>query len=291
MNIEHLVLSGGGASGFSFYGICRETLEQEYWKYENLKTISCCSVGSIVGTILALKTSWSVKDYWMIEESKMSIFSFSMSSFFNLPFRTGIFDSSSIRNIFSHLFTRLNIPMNITLFQFYVMTNIEVIFTSTDLHQFKPVYISYISHPEWMLMDAIYSSINVPLFFTIYEKNNISYTDGGLTCVYPIQTLLDRKIDPDTILCIGRKSLYLEKNIISSKWYFPSSISFFFHTIIERCVMLSGYTPLKNLIIVHTTFFEYTDLFSIAFFRSTRLRLYTKGRDMAKKYLNGKKLP
>ena len=52
--IKHLVLSGGGVSGFTFYGILRETHRIGLWKLENIETMYGTSIGAVLSVMLAL---------------------------------------------------------------------------------------------------------------------------------------------------------------------------------------------------------------------------------------------
>ena len=45
--IKHIVCSGGGATGFAFYGIIRETHKKGLWNFDDIETIYGTSVGSI----------------------------------------------------------------------------------------------------------------------------------------------------------------------------------------------------------------------------------------------------
>ena len=49
--IRHIVCSGGGVTGFSFYGILKECYARGIWKVENIKTIYGTSVGSIFAVL------------------------------------------------------------------------------------------------------------------------------------------------------------------------------------------------------------------------------------------------
>ena len=54
--IKHLVLSGGGVVGFSFYGLLRETNKKGLWDISNIETIYGTSVGSIISIFYYKKT-------------------------------------------------------------------------------------------------------------------------------------------------------------------------------------------------------------------------------------------
>ena len=60
--IKHIVMAGGGAMGFAFYGALRESHQKGIWKQENIETIYATSIGTIMGTICLLYTSPSPRD-------------------------------------------------------------------------------------------------------------------------------------------------------------------------------------------------------------------------------------
>ena len=52
--IKHLVISGGGAAGFSYYGVLKQTQLRGLWHSENIKTIYATSAGTFLAVILSL---------------------------------------------------------------------------------------------------------------------------------------------------------------------------------------------------------------------------------------------
>ena len=50
--IKHIVLSGGGVSGFSEYGVLRESHNSGFWNINNIKSIYGTSSGSIVSIFI-----------------------------------------------------------------------------------------------------------------------------------------------------------------------------------------------------------------------------------------------
>ena len=52
--IRHIVISGGGAAGFSYYGVLKQTQNRGLWYPENINTIYATSAGTFLAVILAL---------------------------------------------------------------------------------------------------------------------------------------------------------------------------------------------------------------------------------------------
>ena len=54
-DIKQIVISGGGHSFFTFYGIIKEANLQKYWNHENIEYIYATSAGSLLAFIICLK--------------------------------------------------------------------------------------------------------------------------------------------------------------------------------------------------------------------------------------------
>jgi len=96
--------------------------------------------------------------------------------------------------------------LNITLKEFYEFSKIDLHIFTFDLHKFKTVELSYITHPELGLLQAITMSSSLPGIFmpTIIDK--CCYIDGGVMCNYPLNECLRDHTNKDEIL--GIKSSY-----------------------------------------------------------------------------------
>ena len=54
MTIKHLVLSGGGPTGFLTYGAARFLSQERFWQYDDIETIYGTSIGGFMGVVLSL---------------------------------------------------------------------------------------------------------------------------------------------------------------------------------------------------------------------------------------------
>ena len=58
--IKHLVISGGFYNGIKMYGALHELSKREFYNIENIESIYCTSIGSLIGTLLSLKIDTSI---------------------------------------------------------------------------------------------------------------------------------------------------------------------------------------------------------------------------------------
>jgi NTE family protein len=219
--IKHLVISGGGAAGFSYYGILKQTQIKGLWNTENIKSIYATSAGTMIAVIIALGYDWNTIDDYVIKRPWHKVFKFELSMAFKSILNQGIFDINVLQEIFKPLFKGKDIPIDISLLDFYERTNKEIHFFTTDFHTFNEVDISYKTHPEWKVIDAIYASSALPVvFIPLYVSTDI-YIDGGIKMNYPLNKCLQDGNIPEEILGINRvdvnpltdKQLYRTDNL------------------------------------------------------------------------------
>ena len=203
--IKHIVCSGGGLAGFAFYGAIKESHKQGLWQLENIQTIYATSVGTIVAVMLALKYDWDTLDDYLIKRPWQNVFTFNLYSILETINNRGMFGIEIIQDIFLPLFNGKDIRMDITLLELYKLTNIEIHMCTTDINSFQLIDISHKTHPDWNVIEAIYSSCAVPVLFTPLFKNNECYCDGGLLANYPLEQSIINGANPNEILGIRYK--------------------------------------------------------------------------------------
>ena len=198
--IRHIVCSGGGVTGFSFYGILKECYSRGIWKFENIETIYGTSVGSIFAVILALNYDWKTMDDYLIKRPWHNVFKFDLFSILDSIDRRGIFGIKTIEDTFSSLLLGKDIPINVTMKEFYDITKIEIHIFTTEIMNFELVDISYKTHPDWRVIDAVYSSCSIPIIFSPLIKENKCYCDGGLLLNYPVDKCIENGANPSEVI-------------------------------------------------------------------------------------------
>ena len=225
--IKHIVLAGGGAMGFAFYGALRESCYKEIWKQEDIETIYGTSIGTILSVFLSLGYDWNVLDDFIIKRPWQNVFKFQLPMALNVITKQGIFDRSTINDIFLPLFKGKDIPIDINLLDFYHLTKREIHFITTELNQMETEDISYKTHPEWKVLDAVYASCCLPFLFSpFYYETPVSdskggdrestsgvsglmtrkqaFIDGGMLMNFPLNLCLSAGHDPREVLAIRR---------------------------------------------------------------------------------------
>ena len=210
--IKHIVISGGGAAGFSYYGVLKQTQLRGLWYPENINTIYATSAGTFLAVILALGYDWNTIDDYLIKRPWHQVYKFELSMAIKTILNQGIFDHQTIYETFKPLFKGKDISIDINLLDFYKHTNKELHFFTTDFHTFRTVDISYKTHPEWKVLDAIYASSSLPILFIPFYKmegdivTNI-FIDGGVKMNFPLNICIDDGNEPNEILGINRIDL------------------------------------------------------------------------------------
>ena len=287
--IKHLVLSGGGVTGFTFYGILRETHRDGLWKLENIETMYGTSIGAALAVILALGYEWDILDTYLIKRPWQNIFKIDLYSLLNVFDKKGIFDIKIFEEMMGPLFAGMEIPLDITMREFYEKTGKEIHMFSTELNSMRPVDISYKTHPDWKVVQGIYCSSTLPIVFEPYmeteESTNIKkcYVDGGFFINYPLENCIqDTGAQLDEILAVNKLQNTSDISIGTESTFFDY-ILIAFNRLFE--IVLNQYQGLETVKIPH----EYTivdgaitlqSIIDTAMSMDERIRLIQMGVDI-----------
>jgi predicted acylesterase/phospholipase RssA len=294
--VKHLVLSGGGVSGFTFYGILRETHRDGLWKLENIETMYGTSIGAALAVILALGYEWDILDTYLIKRPWQNIFKIDLYSLLNVFDKKGIFDIKIFEEMMGPLFAGMEIPLDITMREFYEKTGKEIHMFSTELNSMRPVDISYKTHPDWKVVQGIYCSSTLPIVFEPYMETEEStgikkcYVDGGFFINYPLENCIqDTGAQLDEILAVNKLQNTSDIPIGTESTFFDY-ILIAFNRLFE--IVLNQYQGLETVKIPH----EYTivdgaitlqSIIDTALSMDERIRLIQMGVDI----MRGTKVP
>ena len=183
---KHIVMSGGGAAGYSFLGAIQETFNQKRWDYSSLKTIYATSVGVIGAFSMAFKIEdFNDVVHYFIHRPWEKIFHMN-GNLFQYFYNRGILGKDVIEEMFVPLLKYKKFDKNITLLELYNYSGIEVHCFTTELNSFSVVDISHKTHPNYKMIDTIYCSLCLPILFQPFFHDNKVYIDGGCLCNYPL---------------------------------------------------------------------------------------------------------
>jgi predicted acylesterase/phospholipase RssA len=218
--IKHIVISGGGTTGFSFYGILRESNKKQLWNIKDIESIYGTSVGTILAVVLCLNFEWDILDKYFIERPWQKIFNFDIYSILRVFEKRGIFSISLFEEMLQPLFLAADIPMNVTLQKFYDITKIELHIFVTEINRFETIDVSYKTHPEWQLIQTIYASSTIPIIFEPWSFENKMYIDGGILMNYPVSHCILNGADPDEIFGLNKIHNSIRENIKEESSFF-----------------------------------------------------------------------
>ena len=241
--IHHLVISGGGQTGFAFYGILRESNLQSYWNIENIKSIYSTSVGTIISVILCLKYDWETLDNYLINRPWNTIFKLDIYSIIQSFEKRGIFTVDNISQILIPLFAGKDISYDITLADFYVLNGIDLHFFATEVNRFNTVDISHKTHPDWRVIDAAYCSSTLPIIFAPHIQDDKCFVDGGVMCAYPLKYALDDGVVPEEIFAL-KKYNSLNLSVAVTK---QSSLFDYLMIILRQAIQVLNRSDIKTV--------------------------------------------
>lgn len=197
-NFKHIVLSGGGAYGLTYYGFLRDTHQRGIWNINEIQSFYGSSIGTILATVAALSKniSWDLLDNYIIKRPWHHLFQFNFDLIIQCYHKKGLFGKQLIEQMFEPLLLSVDLSLNVSLAEFFEKNGIESHFIVAKLFRgkYELVNISYKTHPDWKLIDAIYSSCCLPVLFAPFVgEEGAYYIDGGFLCNYPVNICIQEQ--------------------------------------------------------------------------------------------------
>ena len=292
--IKHLVISGGGYYGFYSYGLLEESNKQGFWDIKNIKTMHGTSVGALLCVILCLKYKWEVIEKYTLNRPWDQVFNVDIYSIINIFHQNGLFQIECFKEIFTPLFNGLDNPISIdiTLAEFYELNGIDLYIYCTDLNTFKKTILSHKTHPDFSLIEAIYSSCSVPIIFSPLIKGDSCYIDGFFHVHYPIEECLKITENRDEIMGVCTymfsENHFLKKKVDDEKEEQPISsqtfLDYILHifvkllklaTCVEECLENN---KIKHQFVINTEFATINEIIEIISNKDRRAKMVEKGR-------------
>ena len=186
MKIKHIVISGGGVNFFTIYGCLKYLNIKKVWSLKNIESLHGTSCGSILSLLICLDITWDELDLYLIKRPWNKLFNMNPILMIQAFNKKGIWDIDTFTKMFKPLFEIKDYSIDITLKEFYDITNITLNIYITELNSFTLINMNHITHPDMKVIEAIYMSSTLPPFFTPVIENNNCYIDGGCLANYPI---------------------------------------------------------------------------------------------------------
>ena len=281
--IRHLVISGGGRTGLSFYGILRESQKSGLWNVENIQSIYSTSIGSFLSIIVCLKYNWDIIDAFLIKRPWQNVFKFDLYSIVQSFDRRGIFSIKVIEDVLSPLLLGADLDINITMKEFYEINKIDIHIFSTELNKFETIDFSHKTHPDWRIVDVIYCSSALPIVFSPYMKEDKCYIDGGILTNYPIYYCLQSGAKSEEIFGIKKLNSTVKTYIKENSTFFDY-LMIAFNNIFEKLLFIDNdiHNTIQHEIKVSDVAIIITDILSTASSLEERQRLINRGAEIFK---------
>jgi predicted acylesterase/phospholipase RssA len=280
--IKHMVISGGGPTGLSYYGILKETNNMGLWKIENIKSIYGTSVGSMIAVILCLNYDWETIDNYLIKRPWNSVYKFNMYSLIDSYHKRGIFNIKVMEETFSPLFKGKDISLEITMNEFYELTKIELHIFSTELISYELIDFSYKTHPDWKLLDVVYCSSCLPILFSPYLKDEKCYCDGGLITNYPLEICINNGIDPNEILGICKTNKKLSNTSVDENASLLDYLMIILNKFSKNLFVKDKSINIPNEFVVESAATSIYNMYSFANNIEERINLINNGVEIVK---------
>ena len=191
-SIKHIVISGGGTTGLSIFTLLRDSSREKFWDISQIKTMWGTSVGAMVLCTIALQLEWDTVYTYLLRRPWEQIFQTNLASIVNAYHNLGMYSIHEMEKSIAPLFLAKDMTIHTTMQEFYDKTNIEIHIFATEINSMSCVDISYKTHPNWRVIDAIYASSCLPgAFSPLFVGSNEAYIDGFFYCNYPLAKCLE----------------------------------------------------------------------------------------------------
>lgn len=194
MTIKHLIIAGGGILGLQYMAALEHLNKAGYWLRENIESIYATSIGTFIGTVICLNYDWETVNKYFIERPWQDVFKINGKQILDSFYNKGIYDKKIMDIVFKPLLEAKDLSLNITLKEFFEYSKIEFHLYTFDQNKFETTDLSYKTHPNLPLTQAILMSCAIPGIFTPTIMDGGCYIDGGAMDNYPIRYCLKNNL-------------------------------------------------------------------------------------------------
>ena len=285
MTIKHLVISGGGPIMFQIISAIQELERNEYLNMKNIESIYGTSAGAIVAIMISLNFDWDTINDYIIKRPWHDVFPIKVQNILDAYAKKGMFDIKNIEKCFKPLFDAKDISLDITMKEFYKLTNVDIHICSFELNEYKVKDISYQLFPDLRILTAIQMSCALPILVTPVFIEDKCFIDGGVGCNYPLSFCIDSGKSCDEIL--GFKNSYENENdskIGENSTLLDYMLNFLFKAL--NYIHDNNIQPtIKNEIIFDTSYVSFDVLKNTLTKIEVRRDLFEKGKQTSINFL------
>lgn len=285
MTIKHLIISGGGPIMVQILSTIQELERKEYLNMNKIESIYGTSAGAIIGLLISLKYDWETINDYIIKRPWQDVFPIKVQNILDAYSKRGLFDIKTVEKCFKPLFDAKDIPLDISLQDFFTLTGVELHMFAFEINQYAIEDISYLTYPNLPVLKAIQMTCALPVLVTPVCIGDKCFMDGGVACNYPLNFCIDSGKNQDEIL--GFKNKYSDdKTIINEESnLLDYLLNFLFKAVFSA---KNNYVQpnIKNEVICDASYLNLDVLRNALSSVEVRKDLFEKGKLSAINYLN-----
>ena len=189
MNIDTLVLSGGGPSGIAYIGIFKALFERNILKKDlsGIKEIITASIGIVFSILYMLNMKEEHIEEILLKTDLSSVLDIENIEIDNLLIDFGLFDNNKIGVWISSSIRHTLKKENIKLKELYDIIPIKLTVKVFNTTKGMIEYISYETYPDLSLSLLGQMTTAIPFLFKPIKYKDDLYVDGGLRGGFPIE--------------------------------------------------------------------------------------------------------
>lgn len=284
MTIKHLVISGGGPIMIQILAAIQELENNKYLDMNNIESIYGTSAGAILAVIFSLKFDWQTLNDYIIKRPWHDVFPIKVQNILDAYTKKGIFDNKTIEKCFKPLLDAKDIPLDISLYEFYNLTKVDIHIFAFEINEYKIVDISYKTHPDLSLLKAVQMSCALPVLLAPVCIGDKCFMDGGVACNYPLNFCIESGYKPDEIL--GFKNKYSDdKSVVNAESTMLDYILKFLFKAIFSINNNYAQPTIQNEVVFDTTYLTLDTLHSALSSIDKRRELFDNGKKTAIEFL------
>ena len=189
MKIDTLILSGGGPSGVSYFGIFKALFEKKIIDSElkGIKEIITTSVGIIPSIFFMLGVPLNIGENIIMNYNFKNMLDTDNLTIDNILVDFGIFDTIGVSKLIQSVLKNYTGKEDYNLLEFFDKTKIKLTVKVFNSTRSQVQYLSYESNPDLSLLKLVQMTTAIPLFFKPVKYNDELYVDGGMRGHFPIE--------------------------------------------------------------------------------------------------------
>jgi len=180
IEINEIMLSGGGSKGIIYIGVLKALQDLENWKIinVNLKTIKGISIGSVVGLLIIIGYTYQELKTIIFKKKLKTLKKMKLGNLIN---GFGLDTGDKLIKWITELMETKHCHINITMKELYEKYNKELIIIASDLKTNQQIH--WDKSCDKTVLDCIRCAITIPFFFTLQEH----YVDGAVLNNFPFE--------------------------------------------------------------------------------------------------------